>query len=209
MWPAILKQYLPRHLYEIGLFMFLLILIVLFKYNKINLAKYQYITKLLLAVFLLFNIIMLIKNMKATETFAYKLNLAHNQLCANSEIRGKILCFIELPCSQIKGGVAQAVWMRGVNKNLPILELEFPLKILKEEYDGIIPTHKRFLEFAYQGNKIHGRTQKPDIIAFDGPEDTGNSVNAAITIGSKYTGDSLFFIGWDYKNFQFVKINRN
>ncbi|KKQ33184.1 MAG: hypothetical protein US49_C0002G0079 [candidate division TM6 bacterium GW2011_GWF2_37_49] len=217
MWPAFLTHYLPRSLYESALFLFCLILIFLFKYSTIDCFGFQIVKKFIFGLGVFMCAFFMIKSMKTSEQLILKINTAFAELCLNKSIINKPLCFVELPCSFIATGVAQAVWMRGVNKGLPIFELQLPIKVFKEEWNKIIPMHKRFVNIEVVNTGLRAVACLPNVLCFDvtpGAQNIlinktvrGNVVDVFLPLSDKWPMDRLVFIGWDYDAFKFKILN--
>lgn len=121
LWPALLKQYTLRYLYY-ALPFFCLGLALLLSELEQRLA-YQWQRVCLISMcfgIIIANAYFVTLQLKDRQ---YELCMkadALNALITNPAIKGRVLCFVGLPKNPFASGLAQHVWMLGINRDLPI-----------------------------------------------------------------------------------------
>ena len=151
---------------------------------------------------------------KKRETVLQNIHIAFDELCANEKVHDRVLCFIGLPWNYLRSGVAQAVWMRGVNVGLPIY-YDRGSWGCSDEY-----VLKNYLQTTLTKDGFRIKTTCPDKIWVSGGGQeylmgkrhinlakNGKPCDVSFVLSDSYASQDPLFVIWDYEKMKFELLN--
>lgn len=123
-------NYCNRYLYVAIPFFILFVLIDINYFKSPWSYLNRYLPKVLgviLALAVVHGVFFVKKDLAVREERTIRINTAFDELIKNSKISGRIIYFIDIPYNYFLSGVAQALWLRGCNVDLPIYSYEVGL----------------------------------------------------------------------------------
>jgi len=218
MWPALLKQYTLRYgYYALPFFILAFVLLILFYQDSVIKKKLQVVVGIFSAGLILFNIIFLISMMNVRQAALHEKMIAYQTLVADPRVAGRPLCFLALPRSPFCTGHAQALWMLGINRELPIYYdhssfvactphvCNKALEIIPLSYGfrlkSLYPDQLWWLGFGGEVMRMGER------IVHDVDAKTGNVYEVSYLFDQKYLNQGVLFVAWDFENYRFAVID--
>ena len=158
--------------------------------------------------------------MKKHESFLHKIHLAFDNLAVDKRIQNKVICFVALPRKLFWSGLAQGVWMRGVNVDLPIYCDRQNMAIISDDL------YENYVKFYSVKNGFRSVSENPDKLWFGGVPSDGFQMGPVIVNKKIYDGDvgikrtdvsflldekylkqDFIFVTWDYEKFKFMVLD--
>lgn len=210
MWQAVLRYYASRYLYPVLPFYIAMLILLITCYKSIHNVTLKKISLAVLPVVVFLNSVFLYSALKQRECFLHKVDLAFNELCENKMIHDRVLCFVGLPWSSLRTGIAQAVWLRGININLPIYydrgtwgcsdaEIFNNYVTITKNADGFrIKTTNPEKMWIAGGGQAYSMGKK--IVH---QRVNGRISDMSFYLDKKYLEQNLVFITWDYEEMRF------
>lgn len=212
MWPAILRYYSSRYLYK-GLPLIIAALIVLIKFYKTkNYPRYERISLVSMWVLLCVNGFLLCNHLRMREGILHKNKLAFIELAANQACQGRPLCFVGLPYEMFPSGVAQAMWLYGIDPKTPIyydtstflwykkVPTHNPLHV---SIDGSVMTIEVLDKQNSWLNPFNQFCKMGVVTSTKIDRTTGMTQELRYELDDKYAKQDMLVITWDYKNWSF------
>jgi hypothetical protein len=212
LWPAILRYYSSRYLYKVLPFIIAIVILLITCYQTTKPQKFQKISRLILWGILCINGWLLFNHFKERENALNKINQAFKTLAISLPHQHQPLCFVGLPYETFPSGVAQAMWLHGINPSTPIYYdtstfLWFkkrpvidPLKItIKDNVITLMVLDETNSWF----NPFNQFGRMGECIKYNIDPTSGMPRLLVQTLDKKYVTQNLLFITWDYKNWRF------
>ncbi|MHA1696136.1 MAG: hypothetical protein ACTSUG_12775 [Candidatus Helarchaeota archaeon] len=212
-WPVFVKFYRSRYTYfSLPIFVFIIFLLLKSFFEKKSKGKLV-ITSIMIFI-IGFNILYNIRYMKCRESSSGKYYYAFEELVKDNNIYGKIICFIGLPFD-LGSSTAQAIWIRGVNKDLPIYyDTSTFVKAFSNKTDLFIKPIKKGFELLLSKedgavfNNEGGVAPMGRFINEDVVDNNTYLKKRVYILDDRYLNKNLFFITWNYHNNEFELLNK-
>ncbi len=205
LWPALIRYYTTRYLYP-ALPFFILFFLIAFNSSKLSPPKtIKNLLVLLISLVITLGSIQVILSMNALQHELKIPQQALAELANHKEIYHKNLCFIGLPCRWFRTGIAQAVWMQGINHDRPIFYDQATTVCYEDPHFNLDITHQaRNIRLSLiNANDAHfWLTENYDIgtcKSFGEKTKNNNYTNLMYTVKKEWEHYSPFFITWDYQ----------
>jgi hypothetical protein len=205
LWPAYFRNYSERYLYS-ALPFFLVFFI--FTLNHVVPKIPLLIKKIFMGIvgIIVFTGGLFVIN--AIHTISKESPIVNNalkELVSDKEIHFKKLCFIGLPAKWFAYGIAQAIWMHGINKEYPIY-YDNQTSITTNEKTiklSVIPIESGFRLTILNTNKA-SFTRLSDINLHMGKkiihkQIKENILDISYVLDKKWIDENPYFITWDYE----------
>jgi hypothetical protein len=212
MWTAFMRcMYRPRFVYfAIPLYIMIFFLLFVLPPKLWLCKRWPRLLPCLCSSLLLANLWYVLGSLKHRERETNATFAAYQDLATHQQLHGKTLCFIGFPHQYFCAGLAQGVWIRGINKQLPIYyDLRTSIMTNLSNDPGLViqpvpnGLHLTLTNTACGGFAPVDQTPMGTCLVRARHPLSGNPTELVWIVDKIYRNQPLFFVGWDFTQQKF------